>query len=290
VSAVTFGSMRLEPARIDQDAAIRLVEAAWDAGIDTFHSSSEYPTHRFFCEVLRAVRGRRPEFRPVHVSKIAVPHFEDPDGFSPPLLRTRVEEQLAELGAERLDIVQWLLRSKPIADAPRLAELERSRESLAEVWSALHREGKVGTLASFPYSMPFAERALDVPPCRGFVTYLNVAELELVPLLPSIERQGQGVIAIRPLSAGRMGPQLWHGTNPDDSRLRTALEHLGVGPNEATSFALRFPLLHPAVASVMLSVSSAEHLHAAHTALEGVSADAARFTEIAARLGGDGRN
>lgn len=227
VSTFTFGSMRLD--------GVGRADAAWllaylhERGVTTFHSSHEYAGHDMFCALMRMLR------KPVvHVAKIAVPHFEERD-FSAVRFREHVDRELTALGVGRLDIVQWLVRSKPIADVPRLGILQRCAEEMARVWEALVAEGKVGVLTSFPYSPTFAAAALAATPCAGLVSYLNVVERELVPLLDDMATRGQGLLAIRPLCAGQL---------PAD---------VAVGE------ALRFPLLHPAVASVVVSVSSVAH-------------------------------
>jgi aryl-alcohol dehydrogenase-like predicted oxidoreductase len=276
--------MRLDPKRLSLDDAARLLEHLWDRGVTTLHSSSEYDTHGFFCEALQKLRARRPGARPVHISKIAAPHFEDA-GFSASLLRSRVERQLQDLGAERLDVVQWLLRSKPIRDDVRLSTLASCRDELEATWADLRREGKVGALASFPYARPFAERVLDLPACEGLVTYLGPAELEMAPLLDGLAAAGQGFVAIRPLLAGRISEALWSERNGDlpaaeRARLRRGFEALGVAPQGAAGFAVRFPLLHPAVCSVMLGVSTRDHADAAIAAAGAATPDRARFQEI----------
>jgi aryl-alcohol dehydrogenase-like predicted oxidoreductase len=284
VSPLAFGPMRLDPQRLSVEGAARLLEHVWDSGVTAFHSSAEYEAHGFFCEALSRLRARRPGARPVHISKIAAPHFEDA-GFSAALLKARVEAQLRDLGAERLDVVQWLVRSKPIRDEVRLATLAGCREELAGLWADLQREGKVGALASFPYSRPFAERVLELPACEGLVTYLGPAELEMVPLLDGLAAAGQGFVAIRPLFGGRISEALWSGEGGDlpaaeRARLRRGFEALGVGAAEAAAFSVRFPLLHPAVSSVLLGVSTVEHADAAIAAVAGATPDRARFEEI----------
>jgi aryl-alcohol dehydrogenase-like predicted oxidoreductase len=257
-SVLTFGPMRLDPQRIEAGEALRLIEHLHAGGVTTFHSSSEYETHGFFCEVMRRFRERHPGTEQVHVCKLAAPHFGE-DRFQPERFRALVEQALRDLGADHLHLVQWLLRSKPIADEPRLRLLAESAAALGRVWEDLRAEGKVGVLASFPYSVPFAGAVLETPPCAGLVTYLNLAELDEAPRLDAMERAGQGFVAIRPLHAGAL-----------------ALDA------ERTAFALRFPLLHPAVSSVVVGVSSIPHADAALAALQHVAPDRSRFDEIVA--------
>jgi aryl-alcohol dehydrogenase-like predicted oxidoreductase len=224
--------------------------------VTTFHSSHEYEGHEFFARVLAGVRRARPAAELVHIAKIAVPHFEE-HGFSAARFRAHVERQRQVLGAERLDLVQWLVRSKPIADGPRLATLARSVDELSEVWERLVEDGKVGALASFPYSPAFARAVSDVPVVSGLCSYLNLDELDDAPLLDRLAAGGKGFVALRPLHAGA---------------LAASLEE-----------ALTFPLLHPVVASIVLGVSSIPHADAALDVVARVRPDPARFRAIAAR-------
>lgn len=272
LSALCFGSMRLDPNRLSPSDAKTLVLHLLDRGVTTFHSSAEYETHAFFCKTLRAARIDRRTEDIVHISKIAVPHFEEP-AFTGKRLREHVDAQLAELGAERLDIVQWLIRSKPIEDGPRLKLLAECAAELAVVWAELQREGKVGALASFPYSASFAASSLRLPTCAGLVTYLNLIELEAVAWLDDMRQNGQGFVAIRPLAAGRIGPDRF--------------SSMGIARNDLLRVALQFPLLHPAVASTVLSVSSIQHADAALDALADSPTDVESFRRTVSELRAD---
>jgi aryl-alcohol dehydrogenase-like predicted oxidoreductase len=272
--------MRFDPRRLSVAEGMRLIAEAYDLGVTTWHSSSEYETHAHFCESLHAFRAEHPSRALVHISKVAAPHFEDP-GFDPKMLRARIEEQLRQLGAERLDVVQWLARSKPIGDTLRLPQLEAMRATLDDEVRALQREGKVGAWAAFPYSKPWAEAFATHDVCDGLVTYLNLAETEYATSLDAMEARGDGFIAIRPLMAGLLGAA----TLDDAQRARRdAIERALGGGRSLTHEALRYPLLHPNVASVMLSVTTLEHLRDAVTVVCDASADKRRFATITAAV------
>lgn len=277
-----LGAMRFDPRRLSVDDGARLIAEAHALGVDAWHSSSEYDTHGHFCASLRAFRRDRPGARVTHLSKIAAPHFEDP-GFDPQTLRARVEAQLRDLDAERLDVVQWLARSKPISDARRIPELAAMREALADTVGALQREGKVGAWTAFPYSRPWAEAFAGHAVCDGLVTYLNLGELEYARDLDAMAARGHGLVAIRPLLAGLLG----RGPLDDDQRAKRAAIAAALGVDDAalTALALAFPLLHGNVAAVMLSVTTPAHLREAVAGVGEVAPDPARFDAIARALG-----
>ncbi|MEL6441241.1 MAG: aldo/keto reductase [Cyanobacteria bacterium J06621_8] len=253
LSPVTFGSMRLAPERIELEAAVDLITFLYESGVNTFHSSHEYATDPFFCEVMRQFRSRHPGAEVVHIAKIGVPHFDEAS-FKGEKLVTLIEQRLKALDTEQIALVQWLVRHQPNDDLHRLPLLAESQSELTETWSKLHQEGKVGALASFPYSIPFAEAVLQLSLCQGLVTYLNLLELEMVPLLKEMVQQGQGYVAIRPLGGGAITS-----AGEEPQQLKLLLKALDMPLSELTKLAVQFPLLYPAVASVMVSVSSISH-------------------------------
>ncbi len=283
LSPVTFGSMRLDPQKIDLETAVELVTYLYESGINTFHSSHEYDTDAFFCQVMQQFRTRHPGAEIVHIAKIGVPHFDEAE-FNSAKLIALIENRLEKLGTERIDLVQWLVRHQPNDDQHRLPILAACQPELQATWSKLQEQGKVGVLTSFPYSIPFAEAVLQFPTCRGLVTYLNLLEREMTPFLEQMEHGGQGYVAIRPLGGGLITTENLAspgGNNTDDiEKLKAMMTALDIPMTEVTKFAVQFPLLHPVVASVMVSVSSIEHATAIITAVDGLKSDRHTFNQI----------
>jgi len=259
LSPITFGSMRLDPQQIELDKALELISYLYKHGVNTFHSSHEYDTDAFFCGVLQKFRQQNPAAEIKHIAKIGVPHFGEGD-FKSDRLITLVEDRLRDLNTERLDLVQWLVRHQPNEDRYRLPILSACESELEQTWSKLQQQGKVGALASFPYSFPFAEAVLQFPTCEGLVTYLNLMETEMTPLLEQMAERGQGYIAIRPLCGGILTRDCAKNIDASESgQIQKILTALNISPAELTKLAIQFPLLHPVVTSVMVSVSSIGH-------------------------------
>lgn len=120
---------------------------------------------------------------------------------------------------------------------PRLAILKRDAGKIGETFAGLKASGRVGALGVFPYSDAFLRAALDYAWTDGVVSYLNLQETETVPYLDRLASEGRGFVAIRPLNAGALAA--------DAER------------------AIGFPLKHPAVASVIMSLSNAAQADAA---------------------------
>ncbi|NDJ17889.1 aldo/keto reductase [Myxacorys almedinensis] len=292
LSPITFGSMRLAPDRVRLDLAVEMITRMAERGLTTFHSSHEYESYPFFCEVMQEFRSKKPSAEVVHIAKIAVPHFHDAT-FTGSRLSTLIEDQLRALGTERIDIVQWLVRHQPNEDEQRLTILAECQQALTATWERLHGEGKVGVLTSFPYSVPFAREVLKLPLCEGLVTYLNALELDMVPFLDAMEKAGQGYVAIRPFHAGlitteNMGQSSCgsfgvalcaNRSNAQMEKLVSTLRILNVPEDTVTDFALQFPLLHPAVASVIVSVTSLNHADEVMDASDRAIVDKETFTK-----------
>ena len=268
LSPVTFGSMRLDPQKIEFDAAVELITYLYEHGVNTFHSSHEYETDTFFCRVLNEFRQQHPHAEIKHIAKIGVPHFGE-GNFKSDRLITLIENRLRDLNTERLELVQWLVRHQPNEDRYRLPILKDCQQELQATWSKLKQQGKVGALTSFPYSFPFAEAVLEFTTCAGLVTYLNLLETEMTPLLKQMADRGQGYVAIRPLCGGLLTTN--YAQNPDDAeaeRIQKILTALNISPAELTKLAIQFPLLHSVVTSIMVSVSSIEHAREVVEAVE----------------------
>jgi aryl-alcohol dehydrogenase-like predicted oxidoreductase len=231
LSTLAFGTMRMTADRFDADRALALLTHLADHGVSSFHVSHEYDSYGFVCDALPAMRRARPGAPIELIAKLAAPHFDE-TGFSARRLRVQVEGLLRDLAVERVEVAQWMVRHTPNDDAPRLAILRRDADAICETAADLKAEGKIGAFAMFPYSEPFRAAGLDEPFVDGLVDYLNADELEAAGWLDRLQASGQGFVALRPLFAGK-------------------LAHDPAGVDAA----LRFPLLHPATASMVVSLS-----------------------------------
>ena len=78
LSNITLGTMRFFDKSLSLNEVTRLIEKAYDIGINTHHSSSEYSSYSLYTEALKkGVCAKNVK----HIVKISAPHFED-DFFS----------------------------------------------------------------------------------------------------------------------------------------------------------------------------------------------------------------
>ncbi len=145
VSAICMGPMRAAAKAPGDDeksrAGERAMRAALDAGVNFVHSSYEYGTRWMMARVLKD-HPRRSDLH--HVIKIPVPDFKDGDRFDPAKFRTRVEEALSELHAERISVLQWMWRSDPNSDERRVPLLGAILDDVAATFERMRDEGPVG--------------------------------------------------------------------------------------------------------------------------------------------------
>jgi len=241
VSALTFGTLRLNRAG-DVRAASDLIRLAIELGVSTFHVSTEYETWPLFLAAWR----RLPSSLTGEVkfmAKVAAPHFGEA-GFDPLAFRTKIDGYRHDLAADRLDVVQWLLRSDLNDEKARAEIFDRDGELIGATVDALREAGVIRSLISFPYTRPIAGRALAASWCDGLALYCNPLELETIDLMDRAGSAGKTVVALRPFAAGRV------------------FAETRVTGDDAVSF----PLAHAAVASVVASLSSADHLRTAVSA------------------------
>lgn len=260
----------MSPERIDEKHGVQLLHYLYDRGMTAIHSSSEYESHSYFCRILRQFRKEKPNAQFDHIAKIAAPHFDE-RRFETTQFRQLVERQLEDLGAEHISVVQWLVRSDPINDYWRIKVLNECVSELLDVVDSLQRDGKMGILVSFPYSDAFATEVLNVPACKGLANYLNYFELDSCHHLSAMRTRGQGYIAIRPLGGGYITSRYIERTQGDGRSaenfraISSYLEEYGLLSHDLTKLAIRFPLMHPSVASVVVSIND---LHQAQEILD----------------------
>ena len=241
--------MRL-PSTVDGRPAADYLCQLHDLGIDTHHSSHEYDAHPIYLDALATARKSGRAFE--HIVKMSEPSF-DAERFDGRRLSALLDGQLKDLGTDRVASLQWLFRTPDAQNSDgRVATVTEQRDEI-EAWIADKKaSGKVADVSVFPYSVAFGTAAVELGLTRTLCTYLNLDELEYVPLLDEVD----AFIAIRPLAGGKL------------------VDRAGE--------AIRFTLLHPKVTTTVLSANSEAHLRAALAALDGLSSDQDTFHQIVA--------
>ncbi|WP_370236715.1 aldo/keto reductase [Brevundimonas sp.] len=260
LSPLTFGSMRVDRVG-DADAVARLIEQALDLGVTTFHVSSEYATWPLFQDAWRKVQSDPATTR--IIAKVGVPHFGQAR-FDPQAFADKIDQYRDALNVDRIDVVQWLLRHDLKDEPARLAIFDNQSTDIADCVTGLKTAGTIGAMVSFPYTRGIAERALDHAACDGLALYCNPLELEMSDLFDQAAEREKAVVAIRPFAAGRLFSETAF----------TARDALAVS------------LAHPAVATVVASVSSPARLKEIADIAMSIQPDAARWPGLIAAAQG----
>ncbi|WP_437075200.1 aldo/keto reductase [Streptomyces sp. enrichment culture] len=261
----------------DHDDCVRIVHAALDAGINFVDTADMYSQGESETIVGKALRGRRDDV--VLATKVHFPMGEGRNrgGNSRRWIIRAVEDSLRRLGTDWIDLYQ-VHRPDPTTDI----------EETLGVLGDLQRQGKIRTFgcSSFPAeeiaeSHHVAERRAlprmrtEQPP------YSLLARGVERSVLPTCSRYGMGVLTWGPLASGFLTGKYREGRAIDLSSGRPAITPWRFDPelpeNAAKlaaverlvqvaddlgctlpQLAVAFPLVHPAVTSVILGPRTTE--------------------------------
>ncbi len=290
VSEICYGTMRYasKDGNLDDQsrAGARALEEAVDSGINFIHSSHEYQTRWLTGDVL-AKHPKRHELH--HIIKLNVPDWGVPT-FDKETFRSQVEDALRDLKVDRIAVVQHLHRGTlerelgycQEGEPKRLSEFDEVTEPLLEEFEKLRDEGKVGYLASFPYTVGYGRRVVESGSFSGLVAYFNALETEMLDLFPAMEDQGMGFIGIRPVAAGLLtDKRIDRAKLPADDRMADEQfdrwydqvaelrNEMAREPQSWTKFAIQFSLADRRIASTVVGINTPEQLRTILEAVEG---------------------
>lgn len=263
LSELTFGTMRF---KFNNDTeAEKLIKKTIDCGINTFHSSFEYESHEYFCQIFSKVKKLYPSTNFHHIVKLGEPHF-DSDYFNPKRFERIIDKQLIDLGTDRIDIVQWLLRHTPNTNKYRIKILKESFLEFNETVESLKKKGKINCIGSHPYTKEFAYKCGNLCNIECWITYLNLVEIEWYPLLKD------PFLAIRPLAGG--------GLLKNDHIWNFLKKHDFFEDTNKLKICSTFPLLHPNVKTIITSIKNLDQLIELQNIFENTYIDLDLFNSI----------
>jgi D-threo-aldose 1-dehydrogenase len=264
---------------VDDQAAAAAIDAAWDGGIRTFDTAPHYGlglSERRLGDALR----QRPRQEYVISTKVGrllqpaqPPYGMDTEGFAVPATQVRVfdfsadgvrrslDASLRRLGLDRIDIVL-------IHDPD-----DHGEQALREAYPALERLRAEGSVRAIGVGMNQAKMLtrfvtdtdIDIVLIAGRLTLLDNSAADT--LLPAAEERGVAVVAggvfnsgllAAPVAGARFDYQVAPAALLARAReLEAVCARYGVPLRAA---AARFPLRHPAVASVLIGARSAAEI------------------------------
>jgi aryl-alcohol dehydrogenase-like predicted oxidoreductase len=282
VSVYSLGTMMFgEDGNPDEGECLRIIDAALDAGINLIDTADTYSHGQAEEIVGKGLKGRRDEI--VLTTKFRLPAGRRPNeqGGSRLWIMREVEASLSRLRTDHIDLYQM---HRPDLDT----DLEETLGALTD----LVRQGKIRYLGSSTFPAWLTVEAQWISRHHGLGRFVSeqspysifVRRVER-DVLPVVQRYGMGFLAWSPLNGGWLTGKYRRGQRaPADSRalrvqgawgehypiLRTRFdlscpgnqrkldlveELLAISGGAGLSLlrlALAFPLLHPAVTSVIL--------------------------------------
>ena len=274
VSEICLGTWTTFGGSLDDDAAIALVDAAFDAGINFFDTANTYSEGRSE-EVLGRALSTRPRDSYVLATKLRARAPDGGSGVSRAQVLHQIDQSLERLGAEFVDLYQchWWDDEVPLAE---------TLEAMTEIVEA----GKVRFVGCSNWSGEQIQQAIDLARERGYVKIVSSQpEYSLLhrepeeDVIPASKANGISQVVYSPLAQGVLsgkyapGEAASEGTRAsarpewmeyfeDDvlervQRLRPIADGLGI---TTAQLALAWILREPNVASAIVGSSRPEQL------------------------------
>ena len=228
---IVFGSMRMLEYDYSLAYWVDLFSKLHDAGVTKFHSSIEYESFSFYCDVLTVFYQEYPEKKIKHIVKLAEPSFHEHQ-FNQEQLFNKVEEYLLKLNTEKLYGVQWMWRGNLENHQERLLNFTSQYSNIKESIIALKENHKIDNFFCFPYDANFANSVIQQEQIDGLIVYRNVFETEYddtIDLSASLNKKNY---ILRPLFGGK------------------AVSHDNKSPKELVQWALDFSKIEGAIISI----------------------------------------
>jgi L-galactose dehydrogenase len=256
VSILSYGASPLGSVfrDVDESEGIRCVHRAVDLGINLIDCSPYYGLTKAERVLGKALQGipRDSYYLATKVGRYG-PDLPDFD-FSAERVTRSVDESLARLGVENLDIIQC-----------HDVEFSELNQIIHETIPALRRVVEVGKarfvgITGLPLKV-FTEVAaqVQIDTILSYCRYsLNDASLENI--LPFMQEKGVGVISASPLSMGLLtsrGAPSWHPA-PDQVKIacRKAVEFCESKGASIEKLAVQFAVANPEIASTLVGTAN----------------------------------
>jgi aryl-alcohol dehydrogenase-like predicted oxidoreductase len=261
----------------DHDDSIRIIHRALDAGVNFIDTADVYSAGESEEIVGKALKGRRDDV--VLATKVNVQMGDDRNhgGNSRRWIITEVENSLRRLNTDWIDLYQ-IHRPDPNTDI---------EETLAALTDLVH-QGKVRYIGSSSFSAGQIVEAQWMARKRGLERFrteqppysILVRGIEL-DVLPTVLRQGMGILTYSPLAGGWLSGSWDAGSSPtsparqrlaarfdmslpENQRKLEAVEGLTKVADEAglslIELAIAFVTEHPAVTSAIIGPRTMEQL------------------------------
>jgi L-galactose dehydrogenase len=258
VSRLGFGAAALGgvygPA--DDSAASRVVRVALDLGVNIIDVSPYYGKTRAEAVLGRALRGldRSSYLLATKVGRYGLDDFD----FSADRVVSSVDESLARLGTDHLDLIQ--------CHDIEFGDLDQVVTETIPALFRLRDQGKVRHVGITGYPVSTLMRVAERTALDTVLSYCRYTLLDrrLLSAAPFFESRGIGLMNASPLAMGLLtdgGPPSWH---PAPARLRetaaTVVRHCRAHGIDVAELALRFAIGPAAFATTFVGTADANEM------------------------------
>ena len=260
LSALSFGASSLGGVFHDvkEDEAIRAVHVSVDAGINFIDVSPFYGLTKAETVLGRALKGVKRD-KVILATKVGR-YGQDPKDFDFSAARTKqsVDESLARLGVDHVDLIQ--VHDLEFGNLDQVAN--ETVPALRDIVKA-GRARFVGItglpLASFKY-------VIDRVAVDTILSYCHyeLNDTALLDLVPTLEAKGVGVISASPLGMGLLsnrGTPSWHPAPAEvKAACRKAAEHCRSRGHSIEKLAVQFAVRQPRITTTLVGSASPQNM------------------------------
>jgi L-galactose dehydrogenase len=259
VSRLGFGASPLGDVfrKTDPAEGSRAVQFALDEGINFFDVAPYYGLTLAEERLGQALEGRRHEaILATKCGRYGTDFFD----FSPARIRSSLEDSLRRLRTDYVDLFQ--------AHDIEFVSARQIIEEAIPTMRALQREGKVRFVGITGLQLGMLKRTAQAAPVDTILSYCryNLMNTRLNDeLAPFASEQGIGLINASPLHMGILtdaGPPRWHPAPEAVKAAGASASRLCAASGvRIQDIALRFAIGHPAVATTLVGMGTANEVH-----------------------------
>lgn len=258
VSALSLGASPLGSVfrDIDEAEGIRAVHTALDLGINFIDVSPYYGITKAETVLGKALKGvaRDRYYLATKVGRYGMDEFD----FSAPRVTASVDESLARLGVETIDLIQ--------CHDIEFGALDQVVEETIPALRKLQAAGKVRFVGITGFPLRIFPSVMDRVEVDTILSYCHyeLNNTRLADLLPYLETKGVGVISASPLGMGLLtnrGTPEWHpATDKIKQACQEAAAYCRARGADIAKLAMQFSVAHPGIATTLVGSASAENM------------------------------
>lgn len=260
VSALSFGASSLGGVfhAVKEDEAVRAVHVSLDAGINFIDVSPYYGLTKAETVLGKALVGVRRD-RYILATKVGRYGAEEKDfDFSAKRVKASVDESLARMGVDHVDLIQ--VHDMEFGSLDQVAN--ETVPALREVVKA----GKarfVGITGLPMRAFRYVAERVEVDTILSYCHY-ELNDTALLDLVPFLDAKGIGVISASPLGMGLLsnrGTPAWHPAPADlKARAKEAAEHCRSRGQSIEKLAVQFAVRQPKIATTLVGSASPQNM------------------------------